>query len=186
MKLTDFCILFAALFVCVFLGRDLYIKGLLAQQISQIMYDRQMDRIAEDALMDVAETQWEDGTLRVRTDQLQKQYERLFSLAFGLADDDCRLRAWEAVTLHQFRQYPYALSAQELDEIRSGMEAQINAAKRLRREAAQLAIALPYVSQDDWYQSLAGPQLLTVFDPREPLRGMERAFVSGSRIVKLK
>ena len=73
MKLTDFCILFAALFVCVFLGRNLYIKGLLAQQISQIMYDRQMDRIAEDALMDVAETQWEDGTLRVRTDQVQKE-----------------------------------------------------------------------------------------------------------------
>ena len=186
MKLTDFCMIFTALFVCLFLGRDLYIEGLLAQQTTQIMYDRQMDRVAEDALMDVAETDLEDGTIVVRTDQLQEQYERLFALAFGLADDDCRLRAWEAVTLRQFAQYPYALSAKELDAIRSDMEAQINDAKRRRRESAQLAIALPYVAYDDWYQTLAGPQLLTVFDPREPFHGADRALVSGSRIVKLR
>ena len=186
MKLTDFCMVFAALFLCLFLGRDLHIEGLLAQQTMQIVYDRQMDRIAEDALMDVVETELDDGTLTVRTDQMRKQYEKLLDLSFELADDDCRLRAWEAVTLWEFGQYPYAISAQELDTIRSRMESQINDVKRRRREAAQLAIALPYVSYDDWYQTLGGPQLLTVFDPREPFSGMERAFVSGSRIVKLR
>lgn len=185
MKLSDFCMIFAALFVCLFLGRDLHILGMITQQVTQLQYDRQMDRIAEDALMDVVETEWTDGTLAVRTDQMQEQYEQLFALSFGLADDDCRLRAREAVTLWQFGQYPYALSAQELDRIRSDMEAQANAAKRRRREAAQLAIALPYVSYDDWYQTLAGPQLTTVFDPRDPLWGSDRALFSGSRIVKL-
>lgn len=164
---------------------DLYIKGLLTQQTSQVMYNRQMDRIAEDALMDTAETQREDGTLYVRMDQMQEQYERMFALAFGLTDDDCRVRAWEAVTLWQYEQYPYAMSAQELDAVRANVELQINEAKRRRREATQLAIALPYISCDDWYQSLAGPQLLTVFDPREPLHGLDRVLVSGSRIVKL-
>ena len=53
MKLTDFCLVFAALFVCLFLGRDLYIEGLLVQQTTQIAYDRQMDRIAEDANLSV-------------------------------------------------------------------------------------------------------------------------------------
>ncbi|MBO5154467.1 MAG: hypothetical protein J6C00_08985 [Eubacterium sp.] len=186
MKLTDFCILFAALFICLFLGRDLHIASLLAQQTTQIAYDRQMDRIAEDALMDVAETQMDDGTLAVRTDQMRSQYEKLLACSFDLTDDDCRLRAWEAVTLWEFEQYPYALSAQELDAIRSEMEAQINDVKRRRREAAQLAIALPYVAYDDWYQTIVGSQLLTVFDPREPFRGADRALVSGSRIVKLR
>ena len=185
MKLTDFCIVFAALFICLFLGRDLHIARLLAQQTTQIAYERQMDRIAEDALMDVAETEWEDGRLDVRADQMQHQYEKLLSMSFGLADDDCRLRAWEAVTLWQFGQYPYALSAQELDAIRTDMEARINDVKRRRREATQLAIALPYVSRDDWYQTIEGPQLLTVFDPREPFWGADRALLSGSRIVKL-
>ena len=186
MKLSDFCIVFAALFVCLFLGRDLHIEGLLTQQATQIVYDRQMDRIAEDALMDVIETQMDDGTLAVRTDQMKERYEKLLAWSLDLTDDDCRLRAWEAVTLWEFGQYPYELSAQELDEIRSDMETQINDVKRRRREAAQLAIALPYVAYDDWYQTLGGPQLLTVFDPREPFSGMERAFASGSRIVKLR
>ena len=66
------------------------------------------------------------------------------------------------------------------------LEAQINKAKRRRREEAQLAIALPYVAYDDWYQAIAGPQLVTVFDPREPLPGLDRAVVGGSRIVKLR
>ena len=186
MKLTDFCIVFAALFICLFLGRDLHIARLLAQQTTQIAYERQMDRIAEDALMDVTETQMDDGTLAVRTDQMQTQYEKLLAWSFDLTYDDCRLRTWEAVTLWQFGQYPYALSAQELDAIRTDMEAQINDVKRRRREATQLAIALPYVSRDDWYQTIAGPQLLTVFDPREPFRGVDRALLSGSRIRKLR
>ena len=185
MKLTDFCIVFAALFICLCLGRDLHIKGLLAQQTTQIMYERQMDRIAEDALMDVVETEQADGRLTVRMDQMQEQYERLLALSFELPDDDCYLRAREAVTLWQFGQYPYALSAQELDAIRVKMEAQINETKHRRREASQLAIALPYMSYEDWYQTLTGAQLLTVFDPREPLWGVERAVFSGSRIVKL-
>lgn len=186
MKLSDFCIVFAALFVCLFLGRDLHIESLLTQQATQIVYDRQMDRIAEDALMDVIETQMDDGTLAVRTDQMKERYEKLLAWSLDLTDDDCRLRAWEAVTLWEFGQYPYELSAQELDEIRSDMETQINDVKRRRREAAQLAIALPYVAYDDWYQTIAGPQLMTVFDPREPFPGSERALVSGSRIVKLR
>lgn len=186
MKLSDFCIVFAALFVCLFLGRDLHIEGLLTQQATQIVYDRQMDRIAEDALMDVIETQMDDGTLAVRTDQMKERYEKLLAWSLDLTDDDCRLRAWEAVTLWEFGQYPYELSAQELDEIRSDMEMQINDVKRRRREAAQLAIALPYVAYDDWYQTIAGPQLMTVFDPREPFPGSDRALVSGSRIVKLR
>ena len=186
MKLTDFCIVFAALFICLFLGRDLHIARLLAQQTTQIAYERQMDRIAEDALMDAAETQLDDGTLAVRTDQMQAQYEKLLAWSFDLTDDDCRLRAWEAVTLWEFEQYPYALSAQELNGFRSDMETQINDAKRRRRESAQLAIALPYVAYDDWYQTIAGPQLLTAFDPREPFSGADRVLVSGSRIVKLR
>ncbi len=186
MKLSDFCIVFAALFVCLFLGRDLHIEGLLTRQATQIVYDRQMDRIAEDALMDVIETQMDDGTLAVRTDQMKERYEKLLAWSLDLTDDDCRLRAWEAVTLWEFGQYPYELSAQELDEIRSDMETQINDVKRRRREAAQLAIALPYVAYDDWYQTIAGPQLMTVFDPREPFPGSDRALVSGSRIVKLR
>ena len=185
MKLSDFCMIFAALFVCLFLGRDLHIKGMLAGWTSQIQYDRQMDRITEDAMMDAVETELPDGTLAVRTAQMQEQYERLLALSFGLPDDNCRLRAMEAVTLWQFRQYPYALSAQDLEQIRSDMEAQINDVKRRRREATQLAIAMPYVTQDDWYQTIAGPQLLTVFDPREPFWGSDRALISGSRIVKL-
>lgn len=186
MKLTDFCMVFAALFICLFLGRDLQIADLIAQQTMQVSYDRQMDRIAEDALMDTVETQMDDGTLAVRENEMREQYEKLLSWSFDLTDDDCRLRAREAVTLWEYGQYPYALSAQELDEIRTGMETRINDVKRRRREEAQLAIALPYVAYDDWYQTIAGAQLLTVFDPREPLPGLDRALVSGSRIVKLR
>lgn len=185
MKLTDFCILFAALFVCLFLGRDLYIRGLLAKSISGISSNRQMDRVSEDALMDIVETAYGDGRLDVRTGQLQEQFERLLALSFDLTDDAAKLHAQEAVTLFCFRQYPYNLSAQEVEGIIAGMEQQANEAKRRRREAQLLRIAMPYRAHEQWYQPPAGPQLLTVFDPREPFAGWERAALSGSRIVKL-
>lgn len=185
MKLTDFCILFAALFVCLFLGRDLHIETLCAKRLTEISYNRQMDRIAEDALMDIVETEYEDGTLLMRTKQLAEQYERLLGLAFELTDDAQRLRAAEAVTLWQLRRYPYALSGKELAQIYAGMETQMKEAKRRRREMQLFAIAMPYSAHEAWYQSLAGPQLVTVFDPRELFQGYDRAVLSGSRILKL-
>lgn len=185
MKLTDFCILFAALFVCLFLGRDLRIKTLCAQRVTELSYNRQMDRIAEDALMDIVETEYEDGTLLLRGQQFEEQYGRLLGLAFDLTDDEQRLLVAEAVTLWQLRQYPYDLTMQELEQIIADLEKQAQEAKRIRREAQFFSIAMPYVSHEAWYQSLAGPQLVTVFDPREPLTGYDRAVFSGSRIVKL-
>lgn len=185
MKLTDFCILFAALFVCLFLGRDLHIEALCVKRLTEISYNRQMDRIAEDALMDIVETANEDGTLLLRTKQLTGQYERLLRLAFELTDEEQRLRVTEAVTLWQLRQYPYALSAQELAQIYEGMEAQGMEAKRRRRETQLFAIAMPYRAHEAWHQSLAGPQLVTMFDPRELFQGYDRAVLSGSRILKL-
>lgn len=185
MKLTDFCILFAALFVCLFMGRDLRIAAVCAQQYTEISYNRQLDRIAEDAMMDIVQTQYEDGTLLLQTKKLQEQYERLIGLAFDLTDDEQRLRAAEAVTLWQLDRYPYGLSMQAQDQLIADMEKQAMEAKRKRREAQLFAIAMPYISHDAWYQSPAGEQLLTVFDPREPFRGYDRAVLSGSRILKL-
>lgn len=185
MKLTDFCILFAALFVCLFLGRDLHIQEMLEQGINEISYNRQMDRIDEDALMDTVETAYEDGSLSVRTGQIQEQFERLLELSFDLTDDALKLYAQEAVTLFCFRQYPYDLSAQEVAQMIEDMETQANEEKRRRREAQLLRIAMPYHAHESWYQPPAGPQLLTVFDTRGPLRGYGSASFSGSRIVKV-
>lgn len=186
MKLTDYCILFAALFVCVFLGRDLRILHLTEQYTSRVVYERRMDRIAEDALMDVVETQKNDGSLVIRMDQMQEQYAKLLRLQFDLTDEDCALRAWEAVTLWQFGQYPYAWTAQELDDFRDGLQHQMNEVKRIRREQDRLRLEFPYIAYDDWYQMPQGPQLFTGFDPREWGGGIDRVVFSGSRIVKLK
>jgi hypothetical protein len=129
--------------------------------------------------------QEEDGTLLVRTGQLSEQYEKLLRAMYELTEDELELGVLEAVTLWEFRQYPYNLSADELEQIRSGMESQIREKKRRRREQQLLSLALPYISREDYYQTLSGPQLLTVFDPRECLTGMDRVMDSGSRIVKL-
>lgn len=185
MKLTDFCILFAALFVCLFLGRDLRIRAMLADSAGEISYNRQMDRIDEDVLMDLVETEDADGTLFVRTWELEERLERLLALAFDLPDDDLKLRAREAVTVYCFRQYPYRISAQEVDAVIENMEAEANAAKCRRRETQHFKIAMPYRTGEPWYQPPSGPQLLTVFDLREPSWGYERAVFGGGRIVKL-
>lgn len=186
MRLTDFCLLFAALFVCLFLGRDLKIGALLEQRVTQTVYDRKMDRIAEDALFDAVETACADGTLRVRMQQMQECYASLLRLNFDLTDEDCKLRAWEAVTLWEFAQYPYAYSAQELDALRDRLARQLNEVKRSRREQTRLELEFPYVAAADWYQMAAGAQLLTVFDPRDFFWSFDRAVISGSRILKRK
>lgn len=186
MRLTDYCIIFAALFVCLFLGRDLKIQRLTSQYTSQVIYERKLDRIAEDALMDVVETQKNDGTLVIRMEQMQDQYAKLLRLQFDLTDEDCAWRVWEAVTLRQFGQYPYAWTMQELDEYRDALQYQMNEAKRIRREQTRLRLEFPYIAYEDWYQMPQGAQLFTGFDPREPGGGMDRLIFSGSRIIKLK
>lgn len=184
MKLTDFCILFGALFLCMAVTRDWKIQYVLAQKLSDVQYNIQMDRIAEDALMDIVETEYADGSLYVRTAQLQKRYEQLLQLAFDLTDDEKRLLAYEAVTLWQFQQYPYALTAEQTDALCTQLQEQVNEVKRRRREEQLLEIALPYVRVDDWYQALSGAQLVTVFDLRERFPTYDRAVFSGSRMEK--
>lgn len=185
MRLTDYCLLFAALFVCMLLGQDMQIGDLCARRLTTVAYERQMDRITEDALMDVVETQKTDGSPVIRAGQVYEQYRRLLTCAYDLTDEDCAERAWEAVTLWQLTQYPYARTAQELDTIRDGLEQQINDRKRLRREQTHFALAFPYRSGGEWHQTLYGTQLVTVFDPREPYAGYDRAVFSGSRIIKI-
>lgn len=186
MRLTDYCILFAALFVCLFLGRDLRIAGLTEQYTTRLVHERKMDRIAEDALMDVVETQQDDGSPVIRMAYMQEKYAKLLRLQYDLTDEDCALRAWEAVTLWQFGQYPYAWSAQELDALRDELQHGMNEAKRRRREQTRLRLEFPYVAYEDWYQMPQGAQLFTGFDPRESFGGLDRAVFSASRIVKLK
>ena len=186
MRLTDYCILFAALFVCLFLGRDLRIAGLAEQYTTKLVYDKKMDRIAEDALMDVVETQQDDGSSVIRMASMQEKYAKLLRMQYDLTDEDCALRAWEAVTLWQFGQYPYAWSAQELDALRDELQYVMNETKRRRREQTRLRLEFPYVAYEDWYQMPQGEQLFTGFDPRESFSGLDRAVFSASRIVKLK
>ena len=186
MRLTDYCILFAALFVCLFLGRDLRIAGLTEQYTTRLVHERKMDRIAEDALMDVVETQQDEGSPVIRMAHMQEKYAKLLRLQYDLTDEDCALRAWEAVTLWQFGQYPYAWSAQELDALRDELQHGMNEAKRRRREQKRLRLEFPYVAYEDWYQMPQGAQLFTGFDPRESVGGLDRAVFSASRIVKLK
>lgn len=186
MRLTDYCILFAALFVCLFLGRDLRIAGLTEQYTTRLVHEKKMDRIAEDALMDVVETQQDDGSPVIRMAHMQEKYAKLLRMQYDLTDEDCALRAWEAVTLWQFGQYPYAWSAQELDALRDELQHGMNEAKRRRREQTRLRLEFPYVAYEDWYQMPQGAQLFTGFDPRESFGGLDRAVFSASRIVKLK
>ena len=186
MRLTDYCILFAALFVCLFLGRDLRIAGFTEQYTTRLVHERKMDRITEDALMDVVETQQDDGSPVIRMVSMQEKYAKLLRMQYDLTDEDCALRAWEAVTLWQFGQYPYAWSAQELDALRDELQHGMNEAKRRRREQTRLRLEFPYVAYEDWYQMPQGAQLFTGFDPRESFGGLDRAVFSASRIVKLK
>ena len=186
MKLSDYCILFAGLFVCLFLGRDLRIASLQEQTLSSLTYEKRMDRIAEDALMDVVYTQLDDGTLVISMSDLEQNYERLIERGYDLTDEDCSLRVWEALALWQFGQYPYAWSASQLDAFRDELQQQMNEGKRARREASRLSLEFPYISGDDWYQMPSGAQLFTSFDPREEIGETDRVIFSAGRIVKLK
>ncbi|MDD6037494.1 MAG: hypothetical protein PUD20_01655 [bacterium] len=185
MKLSDFCILFVGLFICTFLGRDLEISRALASRCSEVMYNRQMDRISEDALMDVVEQQYDSEALQIRNYRLEEQYGRLLRLAFDIADEDVRLRAREAVVLKTLEQYPYAMSSEQLQRITEQMEKEINEEKRRRRELAHISLTLPFADGEAMYQSLAGPQLTIVFDPKDITGFMDRVIFSGSRIVKI-
>lgn len=86
MKLSNWCILFAGLFLCMILGLDLKIRYQKEAQCRMEIYNRNLDRAAEDALWGAVVEEYEDGSVLLDAERVQKQFLKQLELDF-----ECRL-----------------------------------------------------------------------------------------------
>ena len=92
MKLTDLCIVFVMLFICLVLPGELRIKDDREKIYSKIQFDRTMDRLVSDATEDVVTDESVGGRPVVDREKINENFDRLLSLAFDAEDTSDLLR----------------------------------------------------------------------------------------------
>lgn len=191
MKLTDLCILFAAIFICLILPLELRISDDRAKYYSSRQFNRSFDRIVADAMEDVVIAEDEEGRVIVDEEKVHERFDHLVELTFDTGLPDPKL--YEAVKLNMFADMSGSPSYAQSEEIRNLLQEALN--QRItqdiisgyRRQAAFFEMTFPYSPHESWYQSLYGPMFFVVFDPDDdnmPWNDIDRIVFSGSRIEK--
>lgn len=190
MRLTDWCIVFAAVCLCFFVPLDLKIGYLAEAFCQQEQYERRLDRICEDSLMDSILQENEDGTILADQDRIYRRFEELLQLEFDAISSEERQYLCDCIRIMQFEYLQPVLSPEDTDRIRERFE-QIAAGQGQEgapgRAADKFAFYFPYITQEDWYQNIAGPSLYSLFEPDssgDPWEPYRRYVFSGGRIVK--
>lgn len=191
MKLTDWAILFAAVFICFALPPDLLGAYQSQAFFYQKEYGRILDRACEDSLMDSVLLEQDDGRVVVDTDRVYARFAELLDLGFDAVSQEQRDKMRESVRMKRFYHLDPALSVEQTDEIRRQMELAVTGydGKRagVQADAEMFSFYFPYIPKEDWYQKIAGPSLYALFEPDssgDPFMACRRYTFSGARIVK--
>lgn len=185
MKLSDWCILVTAIGICCILPLDIQMSYVSRAFCLQKSYDRVLDRICEDSLMDAVEAEYGQGEMQVDVSKVYERFEELLSLEFGTVSEWEKEKLLRSVRLEQFEYLDSKLSVQQTEELRQAWEAAI--AMKSQTGEKEFSLYFPFLSGEDWYQNPAGPSFYSFFDPEgeEAVPGGYRRYVfSGGRIVK--
>ena len=191
MKLTDLCLVFVMVFICLVLPLELKIKDDREKYYSEKQFNRTMDRIASDAMEDAVISEDGDGKPKIDREKIYARFNKLLSLAFEVEDTS---KICDAIISAGFYDNDLRLSYEESENIRKLIRDDIN--KRIsqekineyRRDVAFFNVTFPYSSHESWYQNIAGPVFFVTIDPDDgnmPWTGFDRVIFSGSRIEKI-
>lgn len=189
MKLTDWCILFVALFLCVILPLDLR-TGYLSQSFcQQKKYERVLDRACMDSLVDSVIRENDDGSVVVDERQVHGRFRELLGLEFDAVSREEREYLQQCIRMQQFYHLERVLTPVQADAVRMQMEqaAADSNYDMWKKNKQLLSFYFPYIPQEEWYQNLAGPSLYSLFEAdssADPWEKYRRYVFSGGRIVK--
>ena len=193
MKLTDLCLVFVMVFICLILPTELRIRDDREKYYSEKQFNRMMDRIAADTMEDVVVSEDENGNAVVDEDKVHENFERLITLAFDVEDSNALQKIHDSIYLNEHYDIPESLSYEQSEAMRLIIEDSINERadyeqiNNYRRDTAFFSITFPFSDHESWYQKLTGPVFFIVFDPDDgnvPWVGYNRIVFSGSRIEK--
>lgn len=189
MKLTDWCILFAALFVCIMLPLDLRTEYIAQSFCQQKKYDKALDRICMDSLTDSVIRENDDGSMVVDEARVNDRFRELLMLTFDAVSQEDREYLRRCIRMQQFYDLQDMLTAEQTDAVRRQMEQAVADSRNDAhiKNMGLFAFYFPYISHEEWYQSLAGPSLYSFFEAdssEDPWKKYRRYVFSGGRIVK--
>lgn len=189
MKLTDWCILFTALFVCIMLPLDLRTNYLSQSFCQQKKYEKALDRACMDSLMDSVVRENDDGSVVVNEEQAGGRFRELLAFEFDSVSKESLEYLKQCIRMQQFYNLPETLTAAQTDAVRGRMEQAVadGGNEAGIKNMALLSFYFPYIPKEDWYQNLAGPSLYSLFEAdssADPWKKYRRYVFSGGRIVK--
>ena len=189
MRISDWCILISLLGICFFLPLDIRAAYLSQSFCQQAMYEKILDRVCEDSLLDAVAEEGEEGCVQVDVQKAYQRFDELLDMEFGAISEWERQRLLSGIRLKQFENLSKGLSVSQTEELREKWEAAIALHDGATGDGEKKRIELyfPYIPGEDWYQNLTGPSLYSFYEPdgRGGLSDIYRRYVfSGSRIVK--
>lgn len=184
MRLSDWCILVAAIGICCIMPLGIRMSNLSEAFCSQQLYSRILDRVCEDSLIDAVDTEQEFGEPQVDVQKVYERFDELLAMEFGAVSAWEKEKLLEGIRFKQFENLAPQLSVQQTEDLRQAWETAI--ARSGNPGEKEISLYFPYIAGEDWYQNLAGPSLYSYFEPeRIPPGDYRRYAFSGSRIVKL-
>lgn len=183
MRLSDWGILFGALFLCAAIPGELKQYYLQQAQFTTEEYNRAIDRAAWDCLMDTVEEEYADGSLRINGKMAEQHfYEQLYFVFDATSNREKQVLA-SGVRLFQVLNEKENLSMEETDKIREEMEQRVN--ENYERDAQLFSFYFPYIGAETWYQELKKQGVYVFYDvPEEAGMYYNRYLFSGSMIKK--
>ena len=193
MKLTDLCVVFVMIFICLILPVELRIKDDREKFYLQKQFNRSMDRVVTDSLEDAVIEEDENGRVIVDEEQVYDRFRKMIALSFDVDDNESARKIYDSIYLNEFYDNDKSMSYEESENIRTVMENTINLRieaeriKNYRRDTAFFRFTFPFSPEDSWSRDIVGPSFFVTFDPDDdnmPWVGYDRVVFSGGRIEK--
>lgn len=193
MKLSDWCIVFMGIFLCIAVPALLQERYDRMAQYTMEMYNRNLDRAAEDAMWDQVGEEYADGSIALDTEAVLGKFTEQLCLDYDIVSEETREKMLLSLKLQYLVNEREELSQEEKMAVADRMENTVNQNSSLTANEYALLFAQKEgeswsnpVENHSFYAFLEMPDqknyLWTNFFSREAVRYS----FSGSEIIKKK
>lgn len=152
MKISDWCILFIPLFCGMILCGGFQSRYDRQAQGTMELYNRILDRAAEDALTDRLQEEYEDGSLKINEKKVQEHFLEQIAFVFDMTSETEKERLEELFLFRKLVNEKGELSREDSRKIQNCME-------QAMREKTVLSymsyyLLFPFAEGEEWAHNL--------------------------------
>lgn len=153
MRLSNWCVLFMALFLVSILLPNLREDYFRTAGFTTELYNRNVDRATEDAMIACVKEEYADGSVRIEEDEVTEKFYQQLAGQFDVTTEQELQKLRENVILSELVNEKAELGLEEERSLREMMEQMINEGSKISE--GDYCLLFPELESDGWSQPLA-------------------------------